>query len=75
MRCRYTYSLYFSVSAFTGLGDGDFFATSPAEAVCVIMFMLCNVVLAAYCLGESACPHCIHTPCTAWVSPIYLYIC
>ena len=48
----YTYSLYFAVTAFTGLGDGDFFASSPAEAMCVILFMLCNVVLTAYCLGE-----------------------
>ena len=47
------YSLYFSISAFTGLGDGDLFAASPAEALCVILFMLCNVVLTAYCLGTS----------------------
>ena len=46
------YSLYFAVTAFTGLGDGDFYSASPAEATCVILFMLCNVVLSAYCLGE-----------------------
>ena len=50
-RIRYMYSLYFAISAFTGLGDGDLYAASPAEAVCVIVFMLCNVVLTAYCLG------------------------
>ncbi|KAL6757545.1 hypothetical protein V8C86DRAFT_2622224 [Haematococcus lacustris] len=48
---RYVYSLYFSVSAFAGLGDGDFYCASPAESIVMIIFLLGNIVFQAYILG------------------------
>ncbi len=51
--CSYIYSLYMSVTAFAGLGDGDFYSASPAENIAMIAYLLFNVVLGAYILGET----------------------
>ncbi len=56
---RYMYSLYFAVAAFTGLGDNDFFVASVPEACVMAVFLLFNLLLAAYILGTSclcSCP-------------------
>lgn len=49
---RYLYSMYFSVSAFAGFGDGDFYCASPADTMIMIVYLLFNIVLQAYILGE-----------------------
>ncbi len=51
--CRYIYALYFSVSAFAGLGDGDFYVASPAESLIMVFYLMANIVLQAYILGAS----------------------
>lgn len=49
---KYIYALYFSVSAFAGLGDQDFYVATPAESMIMILYLLFNIVLQAYILGE-----------------------
>ncbi|KAJ9532882.1 hypothetical protein QJQ45_010984 [Haematococcus lacustris] len=48
---RYILALYFSVSAFVGLGDGDLYETTPTEALFLILYLSYNVVALAYVLG------------------------
>ncbi|GLC44797.1 hypothetical protein PLESTB_001212900 [Pleodorina starrii] len=48
---KYLLSLYFSVSAFTGLGDAALFATTVPEAAFMIAYLLFNLFLGAYILG------------------------
>eukprot|EP00201_Polytomella_parva_P009588 CAMPEP_0175054834 /NCGR_PEP_ID=MMETSP0052_2-20121109/9726_1 /TAXON_ID=51329 ORGANISM="Polytomella parva, Strain SAG 63-3" /NCGR_SAMPLE_ID=MMETSP0052_2 /ASSEMBLY_ACC=CAM_ASM_000194 /LENGTH=579 /DNA_ID=CAMNT_0016319575 /DNA_START=167 /DNA_END=1902 /DNA_ORIENTATION=+ len=48
---KYALSWYFSVGVLAGLGDGALFATTVAECVFVTVYMLLNLVLAAYILG------------------------
>ncbi|GLC57329.1 hypothetical protein PLESTB_001212500 [Pleodorina starrii] len=48
---QYLLSLYFSVSAFTGLGDGALFAATVPEAAFMIAYLLFNLFLGAYILG------------------------
>ncbi|GLI61751.1 hypothetical protein VaNZ11_004203 [Volvox africanus] len=48
---KYLLSLYFSVSAFTGLGDGALFASTVPEAAFMILYLLFNLFLGAYILG------------------------
>ncbi|GFR50886.1 hypothetical protein Agub_g13176 [Astrephomene gubernaculifera] len=48
---RYLLSLYYSVSAFTGLGDGALFASTVPEAAFMILYLFFNLFLAAYILG------------------------
>lgn len=48
---KYVLSLYFSVSAFTGLGDGALYASTVPESAFMIVYMLFNLVLGAYILG------------------------
>ncbi|KAG2493568.1 hypothetical protein HYH03_008087 [Edaphochlamys debaryana] len=47
----YLQALYFSVSAFTGLGDSALYAGTVAEAAFMIVYLLFNLFLAAYILG------------------------
>ncbi len=47
----YLYSFYVSVSAFTGMGDQDFYPVSIPEALVMTIYLLFNVVLNAYILG------------------------
>ncbi len=48
---RYIYSMYTSVTAFAGLGDGDFFTANAEENVAMSIYLLFNIVLGAYILG------------------------
>lgn len=48
----YIYSLYMSVTAFAGLGDGDFYTANPSENVAMSLYLLFNVVLGAYILAS-----------------------
>ncbi|KAL6763059.1 hypothetical protein V8C86DRAFT_3130307, partial [Haematococcus lacustris] len=48
---RYIYSLYFSMAAFSGLGDNDFYVASVPEAVVMLVYLLFNLLLGAYILG------------------------
>ncbi|GIM10248.1 hypothetical protein Vretimale_14045, partial [Volvox reticuliferus] len=48
---KYLLSLYFSVSAFTGLGDAALFASTVPEAAFMILYLLFNLFLGAYILG------------------------
>ncbi|KAG2444345.1 hypothetical protein HXX76_001101 [Chlamydomonas incerta] len=48
---QYLLSLYFSVSAFTGLGDGALYAGTVPEAAFMIVYLLFNLFLGAYILG------------------------
>lgn len=50
--CRYVYSLYFALAAFTGLGDNDFYIASVVEAIIMGFFLLFNLLLSAYILGR-----------------------
>ena len=52
MSVAYLYSLYLAVTCYSGLGDGDFYSNSPAEAIAMIVFLMFNVIMAAYILGE-----------------------
>lgn len=45
------YSLYFAFSTFSGLGDSEMYPDSPSEAVFMIVYLMVNLVLAAYVLG------------------------
>ncbi|KAG1669745.1 hypothetical protein FOA52_001574 [Chlamydomonas sp. UWO 241] len=47
----YIYALYTSVTAFAGLGDGDFYTANPAENIAMSLYLLFNIVLGAYILG------------------------
>lgn len=46
--------MYTSVTAFAGLGDGDFFTANAEENVAMSIYLLFNIVLGAYILGERA---------------------
>ncbi|KXZ44423.1 hypothetical protein GPECTOR_68g396 [Gonium pectorale] len=48
---RYLLSLYFSVSAFTGLGDNALYASTVPEAAFMICYLFFNLFLGAYILG------------------------
>ncbi|KAG2447078.1 hypothetical protein HYH02_007828 [Chlamydomonas schloesseri] len=48
---KYLLALYFSVSAFTGLGDSSLYAGSVPEAGFMILYLLFNLFLGAYILG------------------------
>ncbi|KAG2444346.1 hypothetical protein HXX76_001102 [Chlamydomonas incerta] len=48
---KYLLALYFSVSAFTGLGDSSLYAGSVPEAAFMILYLLFNLFLGAYILG------------------------
>ncbi|KAG2447077.1 hypothetical protein HYH02_007827 [Chlamydomonas schloesseri] len=48
---QYLLALYFSVSAFTGLGDGSLYAGTVPEAAFMIVYLLFNLFLGAYILG------------------------
>jgi len=47
----YSYALYFSVTGFAGLGDGDFYTANWWENIIMSLYLLFNVVLGAYILG------------------------
>ncbi|EFJ46903.1 hypothetical protein VOLCADRAFT_62022, partial [Volvox carteri f. nagariensis] len=48
---KYLLSLYFSTSAFTGLGDAALFASTVPEAAFMVIYLLFNLFLGAYILG------------------------
>ncbi|GAX76940.1 hypothetical protein CEUSTIGMA_g4387.t1 [Chlamydomonas eustigma] len=48
---QYMYSLYFIVTVYSGLGDGDFYSATPTEAIVIIIFEFFFILLSAYCLG------------------------
>ncbi|MEW5304454.1 MAG: hypothetical protein WDW36_007064 [Sanguina aurantia] len=48
----YMYSLYFSISAFAGLGDASFYESSAYESLFLIIYLLINLVMGAYILGS-----------------------
>lgn len=48
---RYILSLYFSVTAFTGLGDANMYASTVPEAALMIGYLFFNLFLSAYILG------------------------
>lgn len=49
----YIYAFYLSVMSFTAVGDGELYANSPAESIVMSIYLLFNVVLGAYILGEA----------------------
>eukprot|EP00798_Chlamydomonas_sp_ICE-L_P017210 gene17210-23530_t len=48
---KYIYSLYYSVTAFTSVGDSDWYAASYPEAIVMTLFLLYTLVVSAYILG------------------------
>nr|KYP57202.1 Potassium channel KAT3 [Cajanus cajan] len=48
----YTYSMYWSVSTLTTVGYGDFYAVNLTEKLFSILYMLFNIGLAAYIIGN-----------------------
>eukprot|EP00798_Chlamydomonas_sp_ICE-L_P004633 gene4633-14827_t len=55
---KYIYSLYFSVIAFTSVGDGDWYAASPAESIAMILYLTFNLMCwngVRQILGYHAC--------------------
>ena len=39
--------------SFTAVGDGELYANSPAESMVMSIYLLFNVVLGSYILGEA----------------------
>ncbi|XP_027902867.1 potassium channel KAT3 [Vigna unguiculata] len=48
----YTYSVYWSVSTLTSVGYGDFYAVNLTEMLFCIFYMLFNIGLGAYIIGN-----------------------
>eukprot|EP00798_Chlamydomonas_sp_ICE-L_P000892 gene892-5686_t len=48
---KYIYSLYYSVTAFTSVGDGDWYVATPPEAIAMTIFLIYTLVVSAYILG------------------------
>lgn len=49
---RYLYSLYFTTGAFASVGDENFYVNSPAETITMSIYLMFNVALQAFILGE-----------------------
>ncbi|KAL7435644.1 hypothetical protein ACHAXM_004858 [Skeletonema potamos] len=49
---RYVTSLYWSITTFCTVGYGDFRPINPLEKVCGSIFMLMNIVVAAWIIGS-----------------------
>lgn len=50
---RYLYSLYLTIGAFAGVGDEVFYANSPAETIILGLYLMLNIAIQAYILGEA----------------------